>query len=211
MVQHLAGVNQHHVRCRRAIDRDSKTLDERSFTSFSQKPELVDERRRYITQFVLEDISHLHATLLADDQQAAEYGLNVNGLTVHDNNLLHLLHNSLHFPLDFAVECARKQRCELLALSDADVNRILNVYFCWRDLPIDDVVKVSWFTLRGDRLALPSRRLSDDIHVHTSLGRYRPPLAGSQRSSDTMSCSGRSLWPGRTEVGHHRLEADLLE
>ena len=28
-------------------------------------------------------------------------------------------------------------------LSDADVKRILNVYFCWRDLPIDDVVKVS--------------------------------------------------------------------
>ena len=51
--------------------------------------------------------------------------------------------HSLHFPLDFAVECVRKQRCELLALSDADVKRILNVCFCWRYMPIGDVVKVS--------------------------------------------------------------------
>ena len=41
------------------------------------------------------------------------------------------------------MECARKQDCELLALSAADVKRILDVYFCWRDLPTDDVVKVS--------------------------------------------------------------------
>ena len=37
-----------------------------------------------------------------------------------------------------------------------------------------------------------SRRLSDDIHVHPSLGRYLPPLTGFQRSSDTRSCIGRS-------------------
>ena len=42
---------------------------------------------------------------------------------IHDNNLLRLLH-SLHFPLDFAVECARKQVGKLLALSAADVKRI---------------------------------------------------------------------------------------
>ena len=206
MVQQLAGVNQHHVSCGCAIDRPSKTLDERCFTSFSQTPELVDERRKCMTQFVLEDICHLHATLLTDDQQEAEYGRNVKyGLTVHDNNLLHLLH-SLHFPLDFAVECTTTQRCEILALSDADVKRILNVYFCGATCPL-----TMDFTLRGDRLALPSRLLSDDIHVHTSLGRYWPPLAGSQRSSDTRSCSGRCLLPGRKKAGHHRIEADRLE
>ena len=46
--------------------------NERCFISFSQTPELVDERRKYMTQFVLGDICHLHATLLTDDQQAAE-------------------------------------------------------------------------------------------------------------------------------------------
>ena len=35
-------------------------------------------------------------------------------------------------------------------------------------------------------------RLSDGIHVHPSLGRSWSPLAGSQRSSDTRSCSGRT-------------------
>ena len=68
MVQQLAGVNQHHVSCGCAIDRPSKTLDERCFISFSQTPELVDERRKCMNQFVLEDICHLHATLLTDDQ-----------------------------------------------------------------------------------------------------------------------------------------------
>ena len=92
MVQQLASFDQHHARCRCAIDRDPKTLDERCFISFSQTPELVDERRRYRTPFVLEGICHLHAALLTDDQQSGEYGLNVKyGLTVHDNNLLHLL------------------------------------------------------------------------------------------------------------------------
>ena len=71
MVQQLAGVDQHHVRCRCAIDRDPKTLDEHCFISFSQTPKLVDERRRYMTQFVLEDICHLRATLLTDDQSRA--------------------------------------------------------------------------------------------------------------------------------------------
>ena len=33
MVQQLAGVDQHHVRCRCAIDRDPKTLDEHCFTA----------------------------------------------------------------------------------------------------------------------------------------------------------------------------------
>ena len=42
------------------------------FNSFSQTPELVDERRGYMTQLVLEDICHLHATLLTDDQQLGE-------------------------------------------------------------------------------------------------------------------------------------------
>ena len=59
MVQQLAGVDQHHVRCRCAIYRDPKTLDEHCFICFSQTPELVDERRRYRTQFILEDICHL--------------------------------------------------------------------------------------------------------------------------------------------------------
>ena len=54
MVQQLAGVDQHHVRCTCAIDRDPKTLDGHCCISFSQTPELVDERRRYRTQFVLE-------------------------------------------------------------------------------------------------------------------------------------------------------------
>ena len=72
MVQQLAGVDQHHVRCMCAIDRDPKTLDEHCFISFSQTPKLVDERRRYMTQFVLENFCHLHATLLIDDQQSGE-------------------------------------------------------------------------------------------------------------------------------------------
>ena len=41
------------------------------------------------------------------------------------------------------MECTREQGGELLALSAADVKRILKVYFCWRDLPIDDVLNVS--------------------------------------------------------------------
>ena len=103
MVQLLAGIDQHHVRCRCAIDRDPKTLDEHCFISFSQTPELVVERRRYRTRFVLEDICHLHDTLLTDDKQSGEYGLNVKyGLTIHDNNHLHLLH-SPQFPFVFAV------------------------------------------------------------------------------------------------------------
>ena len=123
--------------------RDPKTLDEHCFISFSHTHELVGERRRYMIQFVLEDICHLHVTLLTDDQQSGEYGLNVNdGHTVHDNNRLHPLH-SLNFPLDVALECARNQCGEILALSAADVKRILDFYFCWRDLPVDDVVKVS--------------------------------------------------------------------
>ena len=72
MVQQLAGVDQHHVMCRWAIDRDPNTLDEHCFISFSHTPELVDERRRYRTPFVLEDICRLHATLLTDDQQSGE-------------------------------------------------------------------------------------------------------------------------------------------
>ena len=47
--------------------RDPKTLDEHCFISFSQTHELVGERRRYRTQFVLEDICHLHVTLLTDN------------------------------------------------------------------------------------------------------------------------------------------------
>ena len=47
------------------------------------------------------------------------------------------------FTFDPAVECARKHIGELLAFSVADVKRILDVYFCWRDLSIDDVVNVS--------------------------------------------------------------------
>ena len=74
MVQQLAGVNQHHVRCRCAIYRHSNTLDERCFISFSQTPELVDDRRKYMTQFVLEDICHLHATLLTDDPPGGRIG-----------------------------------------------------------------------------------------------------------------------------------------
>ena len=75
---------------------------------------------------------------------SGEKGINVkDGLTVHDNNLLYLLHN-LHFPLDFAVERARRQGGDLLAWSAADVKHILDVNICWRDLPIDDVVMVSW-------------------------------------------------------------------
>ena len=78
--------------------------------------------------------------VLTDNPQSGEYVLNINdGLTVHDNNHLHILH-ILHFPLDFAGACARKL---LLAVSAADVKRILDVHFHWRDLPIDDVVKVS--------------------------------------------------------------------
>ena len=74
---------------------DPKTLNEHCFYSFSQTPEHVDARWRYMTQFVLEDICHLHATLLTDDQQADTYGLNVkDGLTVHYHNLHHLLHSS---------------------------------------------------------------------------------------------------------------------
>ena len=46
--------------------------------------------------------------------------------------------------------------------------------------------------LRIGRLARPSRRLSDDIHVNPTLGRSWPPLTGSQRSSDNRSCSRRS-------------------
>ena len=72
MVLELAGVDQHHVRCRCAIDRDPKTLNKHCFISFSQTPKLVDERRKYMTQFVLEDICHLHATLLTDDQQSGK-------------------------------------------------------------------------------------------------------------------------------------------
>ena len=130
MVQQLAGVDQQNVGCRYAIDRDATgprdTLDEHCFISFSQRHELVGERRR----FVLEEICHLHVTLLTDDQQSGEYGLNVkDGHAVHDNNRLHPLH-SLHFPLDFAVECARKQGGELLDLSAADVKRILDFYCC---------------------------------------------------------------------------------
>ena len=45
---------------------------------------------------------------------------------VLDSNLLHLLHG-LHFPLDFAVECDRKQGGELIALSAADFKRTLDV------------------------------------------------------------------------------------
>ena len=72
MVHQLADVDQHHVRCRCAIDQDPETLyNEHCFISLSQTPKLVDERRRYMTQFVLENICHLHATLLTDDQQSA--------------------------------------------------------------------------------------------------------------------------------------------
>ena len=171
------------------------------------------------------------------------------------------------------------------------MKRILDVYFCWRDLSIDDVVKVSslhiervrvllqlhcnliavcsvhlppsftvlfvlvqrlafslsstkwlrlalhrrpklrlaphlWrcpstllhpsltlcmFVRRIGRLALPSRRLCVDIYVHPSLYRSLPPLAGSQCSSDTRSCSGRSSCARPQRIRHHRLEADLLE
>ena len=107
-----------------------------------------------MAQFIREDICHLHATLLNDDQQSGEYGLDVkDGLTVHDNNLLHFLH-SLHFPLDFAVECARKQGSELLALSAAYVKCILDIHFCWCDLPSHDVVEFSWLYIERVRVLL---------------------------------------------------------
>ena len=41
------------------------------------------------------------------------------------------------------MECASEQGGELLTLSAADVKCILKVYFCWRELPIDDVVITS--------------------------------------------------------------------
>ena len=67
------------------------------------------------------------------------------------------------------------------------------------------------FVLRIGRLALRCRRLSDNIHVHPSLGRYWPPLAGSQRSSDIRSCSRRSSCARTQRSGVRRLEADLPE
>ena len=48
-------------------------------------------------------------------------------------------------------------------------------------------------------------------HVHPSLDRSLPPLAGFQCSSDTRSCSGRSSCARTQRSRHHRLEADLLE
>ena len=183
------------------------------------------------------------------------------------------------------------------------MKRILDVYFCWRDLAIDDVVKVrslhiervrvllqlhcnliavcfvhlppsfTFLFVLVQRLAvsissskwLPSRivvavhrmsrsrwaqtlklptqtatcstfvemplntpapfprlmyvcspnrsasTLCVDIYVHPSLDRSLPPLAGSQCSSDTRSCSGRSSC-ARPQISRHlRLEADLLE
>ena len=178
------------------------------------------------------------------------------------------------------------------------MKRILDVYFCWRDLAIDDVVKVSSLHIERVRVLLqlhcnliavcfvhlppsftflfvpvqrlavppngfppasswlyiasmarsrwaqtlklptqtatcstfvemplntpvpfprlmyvcsPSRRLSVDIYVHPSLDRSLPLLAGSQCSSDTRSCSGRSSCARPQRSRHHRLEADLLE
>ena len=52
------------------------------------------------------------------------------------------------------MEYARKQDGKLLALSAADVKRILDVYFCWRDLAIDDVVKVSSLHIKRVRVLL---------------------------------------------------------
>ena len=51
--------------------------------------------------------------------------------------------------------------------------------------------RLMYVVLRIGRLALSPRRLSDDIHVHPSIGRSSPPLECSQHSSDARSCSGR--------------------
>ncbi|KAL8603041.1 hypothetical protein ACOMHN_051918 [Nucella lapillus] len=72
LVQELAGVDQHHVWCRCVVDRHTKTLDEHSLVSFPQTPELVDERWRYGTEFVLEDVCRLHTTLLPNDLKPYE-------------------------------------------------------------------------------------------------------------------------------------------
>ena len=95
-----------------------------------------------MTQFILDDILHLHATLLTDDQQSDKWGHNVkDGLTVHYNNLHHILQSS--HSSRFCCGTRQNEGGELPALSAADVQCILDVYFCWRDMPIDDVVNVS--------------------------------------------------------------------
>ena len=55
------------------------------------------------------------------------------------------------------MEGVRKQGGQILASTAADVRRIMDTYFCWRDLPIDDVVKVSSFHIEMVRVILQLR------------------------------------------------------
>ena len=71
MVQQLAGVDQNPLGAGALLTRTPRHLTS-MFISFSQTPELVDERPRYRTPLVQDDICHLHATLLLDDQQSGE-------------------------------------------------------------------------------------------------------------------------------------------
>ena len=78
---------------------------------------------------------------------------------------------------------AADSNCDLLGIRGDDPQPACT-------LPSPDVQCM--FVLRIGRLRLRSRRLSDNIHVHPLLSRSWSSLAGSQRSSDTRSCSGRS-------------------
>ena len=88
--------------------REPKTLDEHGFISFSQTRDLVGERPRYSAQSVTSSHVVDRRPAVGRIYMVSMSKLAIVWHTVHDNNRLHPLH-SLHFPLDFALECTRKQ------------------------------------------------------------------------------------------------------
>ena len=70
MVQQLAGVDKHDVRCMCAIDRDPKTLDVHCLSHFLKLPNSSMRDGSTGLCFVLEDKCHLHASHDVDRRPA---------------------------------------------------------------------------------------------------------------------------------------------